>query len=149
MAHESGTSSPILSLSNTGSSLAIRGRKVQCSLCLLVDIGSNCSTGDFVSTVDHDHGASIAVAGRYNVHTVAKGNKLALTVYNQKTGHWEPTKVLIDQIPSASLAAITHPKHYSNTFTSTVYTQQRPSEITKVQFNSDNTWKESLLPVTL
>lgn len=118
-------------------------------ISLPVDVGSNRSTGDFVSTAEHDQGASIAVSNRYKVLTVAKGNKLALTVFNEKTGQWEPTKLLIDQLPSTSLAAISHPKHYGNTFTSTVYTQQRPGEITKVQFNWDNTWEESLLPVKL
>lgn len=95
----------------------------------------------------YDPGASISCASRYRVFTVTHDNMLALTVY--ANGKWEKSKLLINQVPYAATAGISHPSHHNNHFIATVYGQKNAGEITKVQFKEDNTWEESTLPVKL
>lgn len=125
-----------------------RKGKVIPSTSIRPSCSNDLTTGNFVSTLEYDPGASIAAAGSDRVLTNTRDNKLALTSYNRGAGQWEPSEELIDQIPFASVAGITHPKHYSNMFIATSYNQKRPGEITRVKFNGDNTWEESTLPVT-
>lgn len=114
---------------------------------LLSIFANHVTTGNFVSDLEYRPGAAITLASRIRVFTVTKDNKLALTVYRH--GRWEPSKILINQVPFASAAGLAHPRHHSNNFIATVYCQKGAGEITKLQFNPDHTWEESTLPVQL
>jgi hypothetical protein len=91
--------------------------------------------GIFQSKLQYDPGAYIAAASygsdSHRVFTVTRQNQLAVTAFNGPANSWEPSKVIAEQIPFASLAAISVAGQGEPDAAVRIYGQEDASKITE------------------